>query len=187
LRTASKIAYVGLAFHAGAKLAMSDSFDGVRAYVREGTGKPTSRIFVNERFMEAVQQGPHQHSLIVAGRHDKGRVDAIVRLFGGLCYFVHLSAHYAGADFFATLVYDAYRGETNDILHSHLDAEILEIEDVLNSGATVWDDLPASGDRLCKYLESAIWAKRKRDRAKAETEECDGIARFLWTAAREKS
>jgi hypothetical protein len=107
LRTASKIACVGLAHVAGVKLATTDAFNEVRAYVREGVGKPTSRLFVNEHFMGAVQQGPHQHSLIIAGRHDKGRVDAIVRLFGGLCYFVQLSEHYGGADFSTTLVYDA--------------------------------------------------------------------------------
>lgn len=165
LRTASKIAYVGLALRAGAKLATGDSFDEVRAYVREGTGRPTSRLFVHERFLEAVQQGPHQHSLIIAARHDKGRVDAIVRLFGGLCYFVQLSDHYAGADFFDTLVYDAHRGEANGILQSHVDGEILETEDVAMSGETVWDDLAASGQRFCNFLESAIRSKMERDRA----------------------
>src|SRR6266576_1439965 len=167
LRTVSKIAYVGLAHVAGVKLATTDSFNEVRAYVREGTSKPTSRLFVHERFMGAVQQGPHQHSLTIAGRQDKGRVDAIVRLFGGLCYFVQLSEHYGGADFCATLVHDAHRGEANGILQSHLDAEILEIEDVLSSGETVWGDLPAWGERFCMYLESEIRAKRERDRAKA--------------------
>jgi hypothetical protein len=49
-------------------------------------------------------------------------VGAIVRLFGGLCYFVQLSEHYGGADFSTTLVYDAYRGEANGILRSHHDA-----------------------------------------------------------------
>jgi len=173
LRTTSKIAYVGVAHIAGAKLAMNDSFSEVRAYVREGTSKPSSRLFVNERFMEAVQQGPHQHSLIVAGRHDKGRVDAIVRLFGGLCYFVQLSEHYGGADFFATLVYDAHRGEANGILQSHVDAEILETEDVLSSVETVWDDLPASGERFCNFLESEIRSRMERDRAKAEIDLID--------------
>ncbi len=170
LRTASKIAYVGLAFRAGTKLAMADSFNEVRAYVLEGAGKPTSRLFVNERFMEAVQQGPHQHSLIIAGRHDKARVDSIVRLFGALCYFVQLSEHYGGADFVTTLVYDAHRGEANDILQSHHDAEILETEDVLSSGQTVWDNLPASGERFCNFLESEIRSKMERDRAKAGTD-----------------
>lgn len=164
LRTASKIAYVGLALRAGLVVAMSNSFNEVRAYVREGTGKPTSRLFVHERFLEAVQQGPHQHSLIIAARHDKRRVDAIVRLFGGLCYFVVLSDHYAGADFGDTLVYDAYRGEANGILHSHMDAEMLETEDVATSADTVWDDLLASGQRFCDFLDSAIRSKMERDR-----------------------
>jgi len=165
LRATSKIAYAALALRAGAKLAISESFDEVRAYIRQGIGKPTSRLFVHEGFLGAVQQGPHQHSLILAGRHDKSRVDAIVRLFGGLCYFVQLSDHYAGADFFDTLVYDASRGEANGILQSHLDAEILQIEDVSTSSDTRWDDLPASGKRFCEFLESAIQSKLKRARA----------------------
>jgi hypothetical protein len=59
-------------------------------------------------------------------------------------YFI-TSEHYAGADFFNTLVYDACRGEINGILQSHVDAELLETDDVLNSADTVWSDLPASG------------------------------------------
>ncbi len=165
LRTASKIAYVGLAERAGPKLAMSDAFDEVRAYIREGTGKPTSRLFVHERFSKAVQTGPHQHLLIIAARHDKGCVDAIVRLFGGLNYFVKLSGHYGGADFFATLAYDAHRGEANGFLQSHVDAEMLQTEDVATSGDTLWDDLPASGQHFCKFLDDAVNAKIERLRA----------------------
>jgi len=166
LRTVSKIAYVGLAERAGMKLATGEAFNEVRAYIREGTGKATSRLFVHERFLQAVQQGPHQHSLIIAARHDKKRVDAIVRLFGGLCYFVQLSDHYEGADFFATLVHDAHRGEANGILQSHFDAGILQTEDVATSVDTVWDDLALSGQRFCKFLEDAIQSKIERARAR---------------------
>lgn len=167
LRTASKIAYVGLAERAGVKIATSDSFSEIRTYVRKGAGNPTSRLFVHERFLQAFQQGPHQHSLILAARHDKGRVDAIVRLFGGLCYFVQLSDHYAGADFSCTLVNDATRGELCDVLQSHVDGEMLETEDVATSGETVWNDLVTSGERFCNFLNSAILSKMERDRAKA--------------------
>jgi|SRR5580700_8451888 hypothetical protein len=167
LRTASKIAYVGLAERSGVKVAASDSFNEVRAYVREGTGKPTSRLFVHEGFLEAVQQGPHQHSLILAARHDKGRVDAIVRLFGGLCYFIELSDHYVGADFSCTLVNDAYRGELNDVLQSRVDAEMWQTEYVATSGETVWDDLAASGERFIKFLDAEIQSKLEPDRAQS--------------------
>lgn len=170
LRAVSKIAYVGLAERAGMKLATGEAFNEVRAYIREGTGKATSRLFVHERFLQAVQQGPHQHSLIIAGRHDKKRVDAIVRLFGGLCYFVQLSDRYEGADFFATLVHDAHRGEANGILQSHFDAEMLQTEDVATSGDTVWDNLAFSGQRFCKFLEGAIRAKIIRDRPVRDVE-----------------
>jgi hypothetical protein len=90
---------------------MSPAFDEIRAYIRTGKGRPPVSLFVHERFRNACQQGPHQHSLILAGRHDRKRVDSIVRLFGGLCYFVTLSECYGGADFCSTLMYDAQRGE----------------------------------------------------------------------------
>jgi hypothetical protein len=165
LRTAAKIAFIGLAYRAGTILAASESFLSVRTYIKDGTGKPAARIFFNEGYLEAVQQGPHQHSLTIAARHDKGRIDAIVRLFGGLCYFVELSTSYHGADFFDTLVFDAYRGETNGMLLSHIQAELLQTEDVATNKATVWDSLEGSGIHFCKFLEGEINRKMERDRA----------------------
>jgi hypothetical protein len=168
LRTASKIALMGLAFRAGCNLARSNAFDELRTYVTKGNGNPPARLFVHQEFMNAVQQGPHQHSIIVAGRHDKRRVDAIVTLFGGILYFVEMSNHYDGADFFATLVYDAHRGELNGILQSHFQAEMLQTEDVLSSPETVWADLVASGKAFVAYLEKCIEAKRRRERGAAQ-------------------
>jgi hypothetical protein len=165
LRTASKIAYAGLAFRAGTKLTMSDAFNEIRAYILEGAGKPAARTFVNYKFSDAVQQGPHQHAIILAARHDKRRVDAIVRLFGELNYFVVLSDHYDGPDICDTLLFDAYRGEEDGILQSHIDAEIMETEDVATSAGTIWDDLPAFGKFFCQFLERAIRAKRQRSDA----------------------
>lgn len=167
LRTAAKIAYVGLALVAGPKLAVSDAFVAARAYIRDGSGQRVSRLFIHGRFLEAVQQGPHQHSIILAARNNKKRVDAIVRLFGGICYFVMLSENYGGADFNQTIVYDASRGEANGILQSYIDAETLEVEDVLMSGETVWDDLPASGKQFCEFLETAVNRRMERQPAKA--------------------
>ena len=83
---------------------------------------------MNCKFAEEVQQGPHQHSIFLAGRHDQKRVDAILRLFGGLSYFVVLSDSYAGADFNKTLVYDGYRRAEDGILFSHIDTQILQLE-----------------------------------------------------------
>lgn len=68
-------------------------------------------------------------------------MDAIVRLFGELTYFVVLSDHYDGADFCTTLVYDASRGEENGMLFAHEQAEILQMEDAATSEDTVWNDL----------------------------------------------
>ena len=92
-------------------------------------------------------------------------MDAIIRLFGGLCYFVAISDHYGGADLSDTLIYDSYRGEVNGILLAHLHAEILQTEDVATSPATIWNDLPVSAQRFCSFLDVEIRSKIERDRA----------------------
>jgi hypothetical protein len=97
--------------------------------------------------------------LALAARNDKGRIDAIFRLFGWLCYFVVLSNAYSGPDFCETIVFDAYRGERNGILLAKEDAEILQTEDVLTNNATVWDNVFESGSVYCEYLEEDIHAK----------------------------
>ena len=71
----------------------------MRQFIVEGRPEGVARLFINKRYLEACQQGPHQHSIAIAARRDKHRVDAIVRLFGELTYFVVLSDHYGGADF----------------------------------------------------------------------------------------
>jgi len=92
-------------------------------------------------------------------------VDAIVRLFGELTYFVVQSDHYDGADFCNTLVDDAYRGEENGILFVHEQAELLQTEDVAASNETVWGDLEAFGKNFCAFLERAVEQKRLKDLA----------------------
>jgi hypothetical protein len=169
LRTVAKIAYVGLAYIAGLTMATGNAFDEVRAYIRTGEGKSPIRLFVNHGFMNACQQGPHQHAIIIAARHDRKRVDAIVRLFGTLCYFVTLSDHYEGADFCQTLVYDAYRGEVNGMLFGHEQAELLQTDDVTTSRDTLWDDVAAAGKTFCEFLDAEIQAKFARDREAART------------------
>lgn len=89
-------------------------------------------------FLARSKLDPISISVILAGRRDENRVDAIVRLFGGLAYFVALSDAYDGADFFDTLVYDAYRGEIDGMLFSHEQAEFLQTEDVATSAETMW-------------------------------------------------
>lgn len=155
LRTVAKIAYVGLAHFAGAGLAIGGSFDQVRNFIMNGVGQ-SARLFVNYKLVAGTRQRAHQHSIILAGRYDRKRVDAIVRLFGGLFYFVSLSDCYAGADFNKTLVYDGYRQAEDGFLVSHLDTEMMHIESVLTSADTVWDDLPASGKLFCDFLGQAF-------------------------------
>jgi hypothetical protein len=92
-------------------------------------------------------------------------VDAIVRLFGELTYFVALSDHYGGADFCTTLVYDAYRGEENGMLFAHEQAEILQMEDVATRKDTVWGDLESFGKNFCAFMERAIEGKLLKDLA----------------------
>lgn len=166
LRTVAKIAYTGLAFQAGVPIVLGDSFTQVRAYIKDGEGKPSARLFVHKGFLTACQQGPHQHSIVLAARRDKKRVDAIVRLFGGLPYFVNLSENYDGADFFNTLAYDAHRGEINKVLFAHEQAELLQTEDVATSKDTVWDDVVASGQWFCSFLDREIQSKLKREAEK---------------------
>jgi hypothetical protein len=159
LRTAAKIAYVGMTYKTGPKFASGDAFNNIRKFIVDGTGKGLSRLFVNTAYMDAVQQGPHQHSLTLAARKDKARVDAIVRLFGGLCYFVVLSSTYSGPDICETVVFDAHRGQRNGILLANHIAELLQTEDVLTNASTVWENLDESGSFYCKYLEAAVRAK----------------------------
>ena len=169
LRTAAKIAFIGMAYKVGG-FASSGPFEDVRNYIKHGTGIARARLFLNTSYLGAVQQGPHQHSLTIAARNDKHRVDAIVRLFGTLSYFVELSTSYDGADFFDTLVLDAYRGEINGMLFSNIQAELLQTEDVASSPATVWDDASVSGAHFCTFIEQEINAKMEHDR-KAGPEE----------------
>jgi len=156
LRTVAKIAYLGLAYLGGVRFALGDSFRKVRDFIMTGAGSPATRQFANYNFASEVAQGPHQHSIMLAGRHDQKRVDAIVRLFGGLCYFATLSDCYQGADFNKMLVYDAHRGEQDAVLVSHLETELLQLEIVRTSPMTIWDDLPASGKFFCDFLEKAF-------------------------------
>src|SRR5579862_7025524 len=169
LRTAAKIGYTTLAHVVGVGFAAGPAFAAVRNYIKNGSSKPCARLFIHEYFLSAVDTGPHQHSVIIAGRHDKHRVDAIVRLFGGLPYFVVLSDTYEGADFFQTIVYDACRGETNEMLFSHEQAELLQTEDVATSKDTVWDDVARSGEWFINFLDARIRAKLLKDQASQET------------------
>jgi hypothetical protein len=163
LRTVAKIAYVGLGRLVGVKVASGDSFKEVRQYILEGKPEGVARLFINKGYLQACQQGPHQHSIAIAARRDRHRVDAIVRLFGELCYFVVLSDHYDGADFCDTLVYDAYRGEENGMLFGHEQAELLQTEDVAFSKDTEWDDLEGFGRNFCGFIERVVEEKRQKD------------------------
>jgi len=171
LRTVAKIAYVGLARLVGVRVAADYAFEEVRQFILEGRPEGVARLFTNAHYLEACQQGPHQHSITIAARRDRHRVDAIVRLFGELTYFVVLSDHYEGADFCNTLVYDAYRGEVNGTLFAHEQAELLQAEDVVTSKETVWDDLEGFARNFCTFLERAVEQKLFKDRdAKRQAE-----------------
>lgn len=174
LRAAAKIAYVGLAHLVGTRVATNEAFKEVRQFILEGKPEGVARFFINRNYLKACQQGPHQHSIAIAARRDKRRVDAIARLFGELTYLVVLSDHYEGADFCTTLVYDSYRGEKNGMLFAHEQAEILQMEDVATSNDTVWDDVEAFGRNFCAFLAGAMERKRLKDLAsknKAENSE----------------
>ena len=162
LRVVAKTAYTALALHCGSNFAMSDTFNNLRTYVRTGSGTPSAKLFLNEGYLAECAQGPHQHSVILVGRKDKHSVDAIVRLFGGLCYFVKLSERYEGADFYSTLVYDAQRGEVNQTLVVDVQSEFLQIDEVRDSKGTVWNDRVTAGEWFIKFLAEAMNTKQNK-------------------------
>jgi hypothetical protein len=163
LQTVAKVAYIGLAHLMGSRIATGDAFAIVRDFIQRGSPKGVARIFVNTDYLEACPQGPHQHSIAIAARRDLRRVDAIVRLFGELTYFVVLSERYEGVDFFNTLVFDAYRGEENGILFGHVQAELLQTQDVATSKKTMWDDLESFGKNFCDFLNKMWELKLRKD------------------------
>jgi hypothetical protein len=164
LRYATKIAYVGFALQIGSEFAIRNSSDETRNYVRTSEGEPTAKLFVNEDYLSNCAQGAHQHSIVLAGQKSNHRIDAIVRLFGALCYLVTLSESYDGADFYNTLVYDAQRGNINGVLVGNLQSEFLQIEHVTTSKATIWNNSAVSGTRLIKFIESEIKTKLLAER-----------------------
>jgi HNH endonuclease len=146
LRTVAKIAYVGLARLVGVKVAAGDAFREVRQYILEGKPEGVARLFINKGYLEACQQGPHQHSIAIAARRDKHRLDAIVRLFG----------------------------EENGMLFAHEQAELLQTEDVATSKDTRWDDLEGLGRNFCAFIERVVEEKRQKDLA--EKKQGEGVA-----------
>jgi hypothetical protein len=153
LRNAAKIAFLGLVRYIGPKPVLRQEFNAIRDFIVSGQPHGLVHLFVLEQFLNFVGQGPHQHSVILAARNNENRIDAIVRIFGGMCYFVNLSSNYAGPDFYNTFVYDAARGEENGVLQTKFDAEFLQIGDVLHNRETIWDDRVQWGQRFVRYLE----------------------------------
>jgi HNH endonuclease len=168
LRNAAKISFLGLVRQIGPKMVLVEGFNPIRRFIMSGEGNGLVRLFVLEPFLDMVQLGPHQHSLILAARNSERRIDAIVRIFGGMCYFVNLSSAYAGADFFLTFAYDACRGEENGALQTQFFAEFLQVGDILTNPETVWDDRALWGQRFIIYLEAELQAFVARRRANAE-------------------
>lgn len=159
LRTVTKAAYTTLALRMGREFAMRDIFASTRDYIRTGNVDPKARLFLHEEYMEACQQGPHQHSVILAARNNRRSVDAIVRLFGGLSYLVNLSDSYDGPDFFNTLVYHSQKGEECPVLFANAQAELLQVEEVSSSEATVWNDRARSGQWFLRFLSAEMNAE----------------------------
>jgi hypothetical protein len=161
LRSVTKIAYVALAFRMGAAFAGREGFDRTRSYIRSGAGFPNARLFLNEGFFRVCPQGPYMHSVLLAGQNKNHRVDAIVRLFGGLSYFIGLNESYDGADFSDTLVLDAHRGETITVLPTNLQSEFLQADYIREGKETIWDDSIKSGEWFVKFVDNAMQSVRK--------------------------
>jgi hypothetical protein len=166
LRFATKIAYTGFALRMKPDFAIRNTSDAVRAYIRTGDGTPSAKLFLDEEYLANCSQGPHQHSIVMVGRRNTHRIDAIIRLFGGLSYLVTLSEQYDGADFYDTLVYDAQRGDINGVLVGNLQSEFLQIEHVETSKGAVWNDRVASGNWLVNFIHREIESKQRATKKK---------------------
>jgi hypothetical protein len=165
LRTVAKVAYAALASHAGTEFALREQFKDVRTYIRSAEGAPHATLFLNAEYLSACFQGPHMHSVVLVGRKDKRRVDAIVRFFGGLCYLVNLAENYEGADFYKTLLYDAQNGEEKQVLVVNEQSEFFQVDHVMTSKDTVWNDRAKAGEGFLKFLDDAIQANLKARQA----------------------
>ena len=64
-------------------------------------------------------------------------------------------------DFFDTLVYDARRGEINKVLVVHEQAEFMQMDEVIGSEKTLWNDRVKSGIWFLKFFDEAITTKGK--------------------------
>lgn len=72
---------------------------------------------------------------------------------------MNLSDNYNGVDFFNTLVYNAQLGKEDNVLFANEQAELLQIEEISNSQATVWNDRVASGRWFLRFLATATRAE----------------------------
>jgi hypothetical protein len=188
LRLATKIAYTGFAYRLAPDNAIRNTSDAARVYVRTGDGAPAAKLFLTEGYFKNCAQGPHQHSVVIVGRQDRRSIKAIVRLFSGLSYLVTLSEQYDGADFYNSLVYDAQCGGINEVPVAHLRSELLQIEHMEASAATVWNDRVVSGNWFVKFIECEITSKLRGRKNEADARGARGWRRprFLKPARRRR-
>jgi HNH endonuclease len=106
LRTATKIAFMALVYKVGRRFAMSPALDAVRRHLHTGKDQ-YARLFVNRRFSDKHQIGPHQHAASVHCDGQQHTIYAVIIFFGGLAYLVQLSSDYQGADYGFTYAFDA--------------------------------------------------------------------------------
>lgn len=168
LRMATKAAYTTLAYKAGLPFVRSDAFLESRKFILIGEGRTAARIFTNDRFLAYFQQRPYQHSVIVAGQNTKHTVEAVVRLFGSLCWFVTLSDDYHGADFSYTLALDAREGKVVRAFVTGLETEFNQIEDISTATDTVWDNQMVSGRSFLSSVQEADRAYQQREGSNSE-------------------
>ena len=155
LRVISKTAYTALAFLISKEHAESEIYSKARVAIC-GEGNAIAKLFSSELFLQQSPQGPHQHSVVIVGVAKTRSVTAIVRLFGGLCYYVTLSDVYQGADFASSIGLDAMRGQRNLIITSHLDTEFHQLEQIQNSEDTVWSNQIANGRSFLEFIDREI-------------------------------
>jgi hypothetical protein len=77
---------------------------------------------------------------------------------------VAMADNYEGADFHKTFLYDAQKGGEKQTLVLHEQSEFLQIEHVITSKYSIWNNRVESGRFFMKFLDGAIQAKLKAEK-----------------------
>ena len=78
---------------------------------------------------------------------------------------MNLAEKYEGADFYKTLLYDAQNGEEKQVLVVNEQSEFFQVDHVMTSKDTIWNDRVRAGEFFLNFLDHAIQANLKARQA----------------------